>query len=274
MNNCKLVRIITLGVALTLSMGANAQMHVDAAGKVGIGTLTPGQSLHVVRNDGSARILVEELNAVKGPRALFEIKNNGNPEFKMTNTGNGNSWSFSAGQRFVVKNNTGAWVSRLTSTGDFIITGSITTTGGTCGGGCDLVFDPDTPLESIEEHADQMWSNSYLPAVGPTIENAPINLSEKTGGMLNELEKAHIYIEQLHKRLAGVESNLASVTPKMVGLAAEVKQLQSENQALKDTQAEIFVLQKQQQGDFEKLRSMLVDLQTQTQSQTVLASLK
>jgi len=33
-----------------------------------------------------------------------------------------------------------------------------------------------------------------------------MNLSEKTGGILNELEKAHIYIEQLHLRLEKLEA--------------------------------------------------------------------
>jgi hypothetical protein len=59
-----------------------------------------------------------------------------------------------------------------------------------------------------------MWENSYLPAVGPTQENAPINLSDKTGRMLNELEKAHIYIEQLHntiKQLSGHMDELENI---------------------------------------------------------------
>jgi hypothetical protein len=53
-----------------------------------------------------------------------------------------------------------------------------------------------------------MWKNSFLPAVGPTVEGAPFNLTEKTGGILNELEKAHIYIEQLHERLTRLEELL------------------------------------------------------------------
>jgi len=32
---------------------------------------------------------------------------------------------------------------------------------------------------------------------------------EKMGGMLNELEKAHIYIEQLHQKLANQEDRLS-----------------------------------------------------------------
>jgi hypothetical protein len=47
-----------------------------------------------------------------------------------------------------------------------------------------------------------MWSAGFLPAIGSTVANEPINMTEKMGGVLNELEKAHIYIEQLHQELA------------------------------------------------------------------------
>jgi len=47
-----------------------------------------------------------------------------------------------------------------------------------------------------------MWAESYLPAVGPTPEGgAGFNLTEKTGGILSELEKAHIYIEQVNDQV-------------------------------------------------------------------------
>ncbi len=245
MNNKTLNSMLVTGFSLAFSMGVNAQMHIAPSGDVGVGTVLPASSVHVLRSDGTARILVEETNGVKGPRDLFEIKNNGNPEFRMTNSGNGNSWVFSAGLRFVVKNNAGAWVSRITKTGDMEITGSLTTAGGICGtGGCDLVFHPDTPVESIEEHATAMWANSYLPAVGPTPENAPINLSEKTGGILNELEKAHIYIEQLNNRLSEQEQQYAASVAHFEG---ELQQLKLENQTL--------LLQQQEQ--FAELKAMI-----------------
>jgi hypothetical protein len=184
----------------------SSAIDIAASGNVGLGTSGPEERLHVVDNT-DAKVLVENGNATKTARDLFELKNNGNPEFRMTNTGNGNSWRFSAGLNFVIKNTDGDFVSTLSPTGDLAITGSLTTAGTTCGGGgCDLVFDPATKIESIEEHAAMMWANKFLPAVGPTPENAPFNLSKKTGGMLNELEKAHIYIEQLHLRISALEA--------------------------------------------------------------------
>ncbi len=56
-----------------------------------------------------------------------------------------------------------------------------------------------------------MYQGGFLPAVGPTIPKAPVNLTEKTGGILNELEKAHAYIEHLHAKMLALEARLAAI---------------------------------------------------------------
>jgi hypothetical protein len=89
------------------------------------------------------------------------------------------------------------------------VRGSLYTAGPSCGAGCDAVFDPTYNLESIEEHAENMWASGHLPAIGVTEPHLQINVPEKMGGMLNELEKAHIYIEQLHQKLADQEDRLS-----------------------------------------------------------------
>jgi len=95
--------------------------------------------------------------------------------------------------------------------GNVTVTGTVTTGGPTCGGGCDAVFDDDYDLPTIEEHAKAMFANKHLPEIGPTVPLAPINLSEQYGRMLNELEKAHIYIAQLEARVVGLEALEARV---------------------------------------------------------------
>ena len=103
----------------------------------------------------------------------------------------------------------------MTTTGDLTVTGGLIsgTPAGTCNPGpCDDTFKPDIfEVPSIEEHAAFMWENSYLWGVGPTKEGTPMNLTKKTAGILHELEVAHIYIEQLHKRLKVLEEKLANV---------------------------------------------------------------
>ena len=96
----------------------------------------------------------------------------------------------------------------MDTAGNVTLQGTITTGGATCSGGCDAVFDADYALPSIEEHAELMWTNKHLPAVGPTKPLEPVNLTEQMGNMLNELEKAHIYIDQLHKRIDKLEAKL------------------------------------------------------------------
>ena len=96
----------------------------------------------------------------------------------------------------------------IANTGDMTIRGSLFTGGPSCGAGCDAVLGPDFTVESIEEHAAAMWSAGFLPAIGATLPNEPINMTEKMGGVLNELEKAHIYIEQLHQELAQQKEQL------------------------------------------------------------------
>lgn len=97
----------------------------------------------------------------------------------------------------------------LDANGNVTITGSITTSGGTCGCGCDAVFTDEYDLPSISEHTEAMYALGYLPNVGPTLENTAINVSDKLGRMLNELEHAHIYIAELHDRINKLEQTIA-----------------------------------------------------------------
>lgn len=79
----------------------------------------------------------------------------------------------------------------------------------------DYVFEDSYPLPSIEKHAEAMWKNKALPAVGPgryDEEGIPyINHEERSQGMLEELETAHIYIEKLHERLQELERRVAEL---------------------------------------------------------------
>jgi hypothetical protein len=59
--------------------------------------------------------------------------------------------------------------------------------------------------------------------VGSTPEDAPMNLSKKTGGILNELEKAHIYIEQLHRTIQEMQARLDALEETQNRPAAEVE---------------------------------------------------
>jgi len=76
----------------------------------------------------------------------------------------------------------------------------------------DYVFTPGYRLESIEEHAAAMWAHRRLPALPPGQRDAAgqqvVELGAQSRGTLEELEKAHLYIAQLHERLAALEARL------------------------------------------------------------------
>lgn len=214
----KFVRVIAVAsvAALPVLAGAQDALFIDSAGNVGLGTNTPQVELHVLAT-GEAPTDVQ-----------FKVEANTDPAFDFAEQDSGVTW------RFI--NNNAVWKVAdvgsgadakeeltLNQAGDLKISGEIFTSGG-CSGGCDLLFDPAHRPESIEEHAELMWANKHLPAVGPTAENGAFNLSRMTGAMLNELEKAHIYIEELHDRLARQEQLNAALAERLETLESRMAQ--------------------------------------------------
>ncbi|MEO9496879.1 MAG: hypothetical protein ABJI43_21420 [Roseobacter sp.] len=190
-------------------------IYIRNSGNIGFGTATPDAGLHITdSNRTTPGILVEETGSTANILAQFK---NDNQIAIMQLTSSDHSWNFqnrgatTRDLRITNGSSTGAAGAEftLTETGDLTLTGSITTGGTQCGTGCDRVFEADYDLMSIEEHAGLMWENSYLPNVGPTLEDAPFNLTEKVGRMLNELEHAHIYISELHSRIELLEESAA-----------------------------------------------------------------
>lgn len=79
----------------------------------------------------------------------------------------------------------------------------------------DYVFEPDYELESIEEHSEYMWNEKHLPGI-PKAEvddngREIIEVGAHRRGIVEELEKAHIYIEQLQKQNQLLEARLAKL---------------------------------------------------------------
>ena len=193
---------------------------------------TPTAMTHLLSRRGQARLRVEETDSTINPRTLLELANNGRPEIVMANTATDGEWSFGAGTDFFLKtgtvgsaSSTKTKVFTLKQNGDAIVFGTLTTGGTFCGGGCDRVFDAGFNLPSIAEHAEAMFALGHLPNVGPTVENEPINVSDKLGRMLNELEHAHIYIAELEtsvRRIPGLEAENRALADRLARLEALV----------------------------------------------------
>ncbi len=175
----------TLPFKVFPSAPTNALTIEGTTGDIGLGTQSPATHLH--------------------------IQNSGFVTYRLENTSAGVSWDQTNSGTGLFRFNEASDATvemEINGDGDVTISGELTTTGMTCGSGCDAVFAPEYDMPSISEHAAAMWRNGYLPNIGPTVEGVPVNLTDKTGRMLNELEKAHIYIEQLHNRLERLEALL------------------------------------------------------------------
>ncbi len=210
------IRDVTNGSQLPFRIKPGADtdsLFIAANNNVGIGTDNPSTALHVRGTDGQTGLLVEEAGS-SGYREMLRLLNNGGSWITLENSSTNRKWYLvheeGGAARFIIDTDdtTGAEF-LLTADGDLTIRGELTTSG-SCSIGCDRVFSDEYELASIGEHADAMWSNGYLPGVGPTPEDGPFNVSQKMGGMLNELEHAHIYIAQLNARVSELEAAISA----------------------------------------------------------------
>ena len=181
-------------------------LFVASDGDVGLGTDAPVADLHIVGKSDTDDVPTFRL-AAGNTKADFDVIAAGGGSLKIDiDDGDDPELVLDAASNLTIR--------------------GVIKTAGSCAGGCDRVFDPDYTLRTIEEHAAVMWDKGHLPAVGPTVPGAPVNLSEKTLRMLNELEHAHIYIEELH-------SEIVALTERTDRLAEEYAALAAQNSALR-----------------------------------------
>ena len=80
------------------------------------------------------------------------------------------------------------------------------------------MFEEDYELESIEEHSDYMWENKHLPAVPKAMKDESgqdiVDIGQQRRGMLEELEKAHVYIAQLKSENDAIKQRIEALENK------------------------------------------------------------
>jgi hypothetical protein len=88
----------------------------------------------------------------------------------------------------------------------------------------DYVFEDSYELESIEKHSESMWTNKHLPAMPKAAvdENGLeiVEVGSHRKGIVEELEKAHIYIEQVNNKNKSLEqrvTELENVISQLIG---------------------------------------------------------
>jgi len=83
----------------------------------------------------------------------------------------------------------------------------------------DYVFDSEYKLESIEEHAKHMFSNGHLKAVPKAKKNNKgqdvVEYGSHIKGILEELEKAHIYIHKLNETIKNQQQVITKLSERI-----------------------------------------------------------
>jgi len=221
------VRDVTNGSRLIIRAlnGARDDALVIAGdSQVGIGTDNPEAALHIVAAGNNAGFKLDNgstgewdftVRNADGELALNDSTTTGGDFiFKTADSGANTPWEFihRADNGFGLNTGSSAGADFILDTsGNLRVLGTITSTGPTCAAGCDAVFDEDYALPTMEEQAEAMFSARHLPTVGPTSRDEPINLTEHMGNVLNELEKAHIFIAQLNERNKALEARLERI---------------------------------------------------------------
>ncbi len=197
-------------LTLTTAVAGLAQetMYIDG-NNVGIGTNTPAEKLHV--RDGN--LSVEQSGAdpvhfgLSSNGESWEIRMNANNgRMTFTSPGGGAATSPFKFDRQAGENLFRVGVmagDTVDINGKLVINGTDVTP--------DYVFAPDYPLESIEEHSALMWENRRLPALPGAArdEEDGVDVLQHSMAILEELEKAHIYIAQLNTAVKELQAEVA-----------------------------------------------------------------
>lgn len=222
------IRDVTGGSRLPFRIQPGAptsSIHILASGNVGFGTSSPAFKIDVVGNSRYS---------------------GSNVQFSLTGSKvGGNEWlvqTVDADGRFRIFDNTGSaeritvlqtsgnvGIGTATPLGKLDVNGTIFQRGIQIH--ADYVFEPDYTLESIEDHAAFMWNNKHLPALGARKVDQQgrevVEIGAQMRGMLEELEKAHIYISSLNEKVVEKDVQLAKLAQQNQQLAERLARIEA-----------------------------------------------
>ncbi|MEK7851022.1 MAG: hypothetical protein AAB275_03995 [Deltaproteobacteria bacterium] len=212
----------------TYATGAGERMRINAAGNVGIGTPSPGSLLDVASPSGRSAFIRATNTDFTIPITFFNsavtCANGGQWGFGINGTTPATFSTMPVGAFWIHQDCGGPLLTITPGTGNvgigtaspggkLDVNGTIYQRGAVLH--ADYVFEPDYKLESIEEHASYMWQNKHLKAVPRARKDESgqdvLEIGAHRKGMLEELEKAHVYIQQLNERIKVLEMKLSKL---------------------------------------------------------------
>lgn len=222
------VRDVTNGSNLPFRIRPGApsnSIFIDTDGDVGLGTSSPSSDLDIsadgpgltLTNTGSAGGSWEFLVDTSTARLSIVDRTSTNSfrPLKIEDGSNNNLLRIGIDGTGLASSNTVS-VGHVTQEAVLDVRGSINVDGATVH--ADYVFDPSYDLKSIESHADFMWNNKHLPSLPKAPEGlkGPVNLVDHQMKMLEELEVAHIYIDQLNTNITQLKSRIDSLEKQQI----------------------------------------------------------
>jgi hypothetical protein len=189
---------------------ASNTLFLDADDRVGIGTTSPTDKLHVRSTTGVASILVEEASGtLDNNRVLVEVVNNGRAQFRLRNTADtsGLSWFVSHetnGNFAISREGTGVAEVTVEPDGDMIITGNYTP---------DYVFDPGYELMPLAELEEFIARERHLPNVpnAAEVEKNGINVNDFPMALLEKIEELALHTIAQQKTIDALQAEVAQL---------------------------------------------------------------
>jgi hypothetical protein len=195
------VRDVTNASKLPFKVFPNAPTNAltieGTTGDIGVGTQSPAASIHVVRSNETANILVDENNGTAAARTLMQLENNGSVRLELIRSDVNATWQITHAANFLINDPDVAGTEfSLDSSGNLEIAGGLTTAMNNLP---DYVFEDDYQLMPMDELEQFITANRHLPnlpSAAKVAETGQVNLTEMHRLLLEKVEELTLYTLQ------------------------------------------------------------------------------